>query len=90
MLASSPSREVHLNKTCNGESVDSRNGKYLRRDNAPLAQPVERLFYMQDVAGSIPAGCTKGSIGRVLIVSVKHRLGGSIPSAPTNTDVAQW
>ena len=25
----------------------------------------------------------KGGIGRVLIVSVKHRLGGSIPSAPT-------
>ena len=25
----------------------------------------------------------KGSIGRVLLVSVKHRLGGSIPSAPT-------
>ena len=26
----------------------------------------------------------KGGIGRVLIVSVKHRLGGSIPSAPTS------
>ena len=24
------SREVHLNKTCNGESVDLRNGKYQR------------------------------------------------------------
>ena len=33
----------------------------------------------------------KGGIGRVLNVSVKHRLGGSIPSAPTTKGlVAQW
>ena len=27
--------------------------------NAPLAQLVERLPYMQDVGGSNPSGCTK-------------------------------
>lgn len=29
---------------------------------SPLAQLVERLFYMQDVVGSIPAGTTKDPI----------------------------
>ena len=31
---------------------------------APLAQLVERLFYMQNVIGSIPIGCTNASIYR--------------------------
>lgn len=33
------SREVHLNKTCNGESVDLRNGKYQRS----VAVSIKRL-----------------------------------------------
>ena len=37
VLASNPSREVHLNKTRNGESVDLRNGKYLRRDTCTFS-----------------------------------------------------
>ena len=41
VLASSPSREVHLNKTRNGESVDLRNGKYLRRDTLGISSEVE-------------------------------------------------
>ena len=36
MLTSNPSREVHLNKTYNGESVDLRNGKYQRRDTVSI------------------------------------------------------
>ena len=34
--------------------------------NTPLAQMVERLFYIQDVTGSIPVGCTnnKGTESR--------------------------
>ena len=36
--------------------------------NTPLAQMVERLFYIQDVTGSIPVGCTnnKGELSNWL------------------------
>lgn len=41
--------------------------------NAPLAQLVERLFYIQNVLGSNPRGCTRSSRSQVLVSETPNR-----------------
>ena len=50
---------------------------------APLTQRKSSWLTSKRSVVRIHQGAQQGSIGRVLLVSVKHRLGGSIPSAPT-------